>query len=389
MLQLITLFQQRGWRVTFASAAAASTHAINLTTLGVTTATIELNKPSFDEFVSGLNPDIVLFDRFMTEEQFGWRVNEQCPDALRILNTEDLHFLRKARHQVVKSGQAGGWGDVAIDRAHLITDSAMREIAAILRSDLSIMISEAEIDLLTAQFQVDANLLHYTPFMLQSERLVWPGFSERQHFVTIGNFRHAPNWDAVLQLKQIIWPLMKDKVGDAEMHIYGAYPPQKATDLTNKRDRFFVHGWADDAAAVMRQARVCLAPLRFGAGLKGKLITAMQAGTPSVTTAIGAEGMHGNLPWGGVVATAPEAFANAAINLYSDEVAWKTAQANGVQILPRFDGVAHGGRLMERIQALQKTLPEHRLANFTGAMLRHHTLQSTRYMARWIEAKNS
>lgn len=380
MMQLIALFQQQGWHITFATTAASSPHAVDLTKHNITTAQIELNNPSFDHFVRDLRPAIVLFDRFMTEEQFGWRVAEQCPDAVRILNTEDLHCLRKARHTAVKTGQP----------LDLFTDLAMREIAAVLRSDLSIIISEIEIDLLTTQFQVDRQLLHHTPFMLPSVGMTaLPDFEKRQHFVAIGNFRHAPNWDAVLQLKRVIWPLMKERVDSAELHIYGAYPPPKATALHNPRDRFHVRGWADDVDAVLREARLSLAPLRFGAGLKGKLLSSMQAGTPSVTTPIGAEGMHGEMAWGGVIAADAVAFADAAVALYHDAERWKVAQENGFAILnQRFDGVAHGGRLIGRINTLYTDLTQHRRANFTGAMLRHHTMQSTRYMARWIEAKN-
>lgn len=381
MMQLIALFQQQGWRVTFATPAVPSPHALDLTAHHLQTATIELNNPSFDHFVSAQQPDIVLFDRFMIEEQFGWRVAEQCPDALRILNTEDLHFLRKARHSAVKSGQPS---------PDLLTDLAKREIAAILRSDLSIIISEVEVDLLVNQFQIAPALLHYTPFMLPPvDDTNWLDFGSRQHFVTIGNFRHAPNWDAVLQLKQKIWPLLKGRVQEAELHIYGAYPPPKATALHNPRERFFVRGWAADAMAVMQNARICLAPLRFGAGLKGKLITAMQAGTPSVTTPIGAEGMHGQCEWGGVVSADPIQFADAAAQLYRDPKAWQTAQTNGLTILnTRFNATQHGTHLIERITKLRANLEQGRRANFTGAMLRHHTMQSTRYMARWIEAKN-
>ena len=388
MLQLIALFQQQGWQVTFATAAATSSHAVDLSTLAITTASIALNDVSFDLFVRDLQPDIVLFDRFMLEEQFGWRVTEQCPDALRILNTEDLHCLRNARQGMVKAGR-GGWGACEINSAELHTTLAKREVAAILRSDLSIIISEAEIDLLTTVFQVDARLLHHTPFMLSpTASAAWPDFATRKHFITIGNFRHAPNWDAVLQLKQVIWPLLKDRVGDAELHIYGAYPPPKATALHKPSERFYVRGWADDAHAVMQQARLCLAPLRFGAGLKGKLITAMQAGTPSITTPIGAEGMHGDLAWGGAIVTNPTAFAEAASTLYHDESAWREAQLAGSAILGRYNMAQHGAALIGRITALRTQLSPHRLANFTGAMLRHHTAQSTRYMSLWIEAKN-
>ncbi len=88
--------------MTFVSAATKSEHSVDLRALGIETAVIQLNDSSFDQFVDQLQPDIVLFDRFMIEEQFGWRVEAACPDAVRLLNTEDLHFLRKARQEAVQ-----------------------------------------------------------------------------------------------------------------------------------------------------------------------------------------------------------------------------------------------------------------------------------------------
>ena len=99
MLQLINVFRQEGWKITFASAAAASPFMADLKALDVDSAGIELNSGSFDDFAKRLQPSVVLFDRFMTEEQFGWRVAECCPDALRVLDTEDLHCLRSARNR--------------------------------------------------------------------------------------------------------------------------------------------------------------------------------------------------------------------------------------------------------------------------------------------------
>jgi len=90
------------------------------------------------------------------------------------------------------------------------------------------------------------------------------------------------------------------------MHVYGAYPPPKATQLHNPKQKFYVLGWVESAEHVMKNARICLAPLRFGAGLKGKLLDAMQFGTPSITTEIGAEGMHDKLAWNGIITNNPE-----------------------------------------------------------------------------------
>ena len=95
MLQLIEALEQAHFEYHFATTAQASPYADKLPVDRVHT--IRLNDPSFDAWIKKLDPQVVIFDRFMTEEQFGWRVTSECPHAVRILDTEDLHFLRKAR----------------------------------------------------------------------------------------------------------------------------------------------------------------------------------------------------------------------------------------------------------------------------------------------------
>src|SRR5690606_26132421 len=97
ILQLLQVFAQAGYAVTFASAASKSAYSYPLEEENVNTQQIVLNDSSFNDFIGILQPDVIVFDRFISEEQFGWRVREQCPDALSILDTEDLHFLRSAR----------------------------------------------------------------------------------------------------------------------------------------------------------------------------------------------------------------------------------------------------------------------------------------------------
>lgn len=383
MMQLIAFFLAQGWRVTFASAATPSSHMADLESLGVSKAVIELNSSSFDAFVGQLNPDLVLFDRFMIEEQFGWRVAQHCPRALRLLDSEDLHCLRDARHRAFKARR-----EVSI--TDLNSELAMREVAAILRCDLSLMISQYEMDLLTGHYGVSEQLLLHLPFMLTKvDTSEFPTMGEREGYISIGNFRHAPNWDAVLYLKNTLWPLIRKQQPQAELSVYGAYPPPKATQLHNPRDGFLVKGWASDAHEVMRKARICLAPLRFGAGLKGKLIDAMTCGTPSITTTVGAEAMHADLPWPGAIVEDPEAFAHEAVDCYHADTRWQQAQLDGANIINSlYDQVPLARRLLHRLKEIHKDLLSHRANNFTGAMLQHHTMQSTRYMAQWIEAKN-
>jgi glycosyltransferase involved in cell wall biosynthesis len=396
MMQLLECFLARGWTITFASPANIGEHKADLQTLGIAEQIIELNNESFDHFVHALNPAVVLFDRFMMEEQFGWRVEQQCPQALQVLETVDLHALRDARQVLLKAHLAAGLGDDCTDLfaaelyRHIATsDTAQREIASLYRSDLSLMISDAEITLLCEQFKLPADLLVHCPLLLDATPRRVKSYSERAHFISIGNFRHAPNWDAVLWLKQSIWPLIRQQLPTAQLHIYGSYTPPKATALHNATQGFHVLNWAPDALEVMEGARVCLAPLRFGAGIKGKIADAMLCGTPNVTTPIGAEGMHGDWPWPGEIVTDAQAFAYAAVRLYRDEEQWQQAQTNGWQLLTaRYEKQRYGELLMQRIEHCLTNLSEHRLQNFTGSMLRHHQHKSTKYMAQWIEAKN-
>ena len=389
MLSLLRLYKAQGWKVTFASPAQPTEHMINLDDEGISQCNIQLNSDCFDQFVRDLNPDIVMFDRFMMEEQFGWRVEKNCPNALRILDTEDLQCLRNARHQAVKQNRK-------MTQTDLYSDLAKREIAAIYRSDLSLIISDYETQLLQTQFSVPKQQFHHLPFMLNLEQLPeqLPGFAERKHFMMIGNFRHAPNWDSVLEMQRL-WPQIRQRLkaqgeNDVELHIWGSYPPPKATALNNPKTGFLIKGWADDAYWVFKSARVCLAPLRFGAGIKGKLLDAMVCGTPSVTSSIGSEGMLSNpSQWPGAIADQDEAFIEAAVELYLDQQRWQQAQQNNRALLQeRYDGSQTGPALITHIQSLVENLPEHRLQNFTGAMLNHHSLKSTQYMSQWISAKN-
>ncbi len=383
MMSLLNAFKAQNWEVEFATPAQRTEHMVNLDDYGITSQSIALNCESFDEYVKAYNPDIVMFDRFMMEEQFGWRVDKHCPNAVKILDTEDLQCLRNARHEAHK-------GEREFITSDLHSDIAKREIAAILRCDLSLIISSFEMSLLNSVFKVEPSLLHHLPFMVDLSALpkTTKSFDERAHFMTIGNFRHAPNWDAVLYLQKI-WPLIRKQLPKAELHIYGSYPPPKATALNNPKNGFLIKGWADNAYDVMQSARVCLAPLRFGAGIKGKLLEAMIMQTPSVTTSIGAEGMHNDLPWSGKVVNNTEDFANAAVELYNNQTDFEHAQQAGNTLLNAlYDKVKLSAALINKIDSISSNLAAHREKNFTGQMLKHHTMRSTQYMAQWIAEKN-
>ena len=323
MLQLITSFLSQGWRVTFGTVSQKNLNSIDLSKLGVQEVRLELNSTSFDEFITDLEPTIVIFDRFITEEQFGWRVAEYCPKALRVLDTEDLHCLRKTRHEALKKGIE------FCDEMLLNSEISKREIAAIYRCDISLIISTFEMKLLREVFKIDKSLLYHLPFLFDKidENNLWKPFDDRHHFVSIGNFLHAPNLDATIQLKKYIWKEIRKRIPAAELHVYGAYPTQQVLEFTNTNEGFFVHGYVEDAFEVLENSRVLLAPLRFGAGIKGKLSNAMLCGTPSVTTSIGSEGMNDEIPWSGFVEDGIANFVEKAVLLYIDKHSMESGAA--------------------------------------------------------------
>ena len=381
MLQLIALFQKQDYDITFLCSAMPSDFSFDLSTISVKTQAIQLNDSSFDTLIKELNPDAVLFDRFMIEEQYGWRVMENCPNALRILDTEDLHFLRKAREVAFKQNRELVFEDY-------ISDVFKRELASIYRCDLTLLISEYEMQLATEKFKIDTSLLYYLPFLSEEVNSNVPKFEERNHFVSIGNFLHEPNWQTVLQLKKQ-WKSIKKQLPEAELHVYGAYVSEKAKQLHNEKEGFLIKGRAESVTDVYAKAKVLLAPIPYGAGLKGKLFDAMQQGLPSITTEMGAEAMNGNLDWNGFITSDENEFVEKAVELYTNNLIWETAQQNGYEIIEkRFKKELFATDFINRIEELKMDLKRHRNQNFFGQILQHQSLQSTKYMSKWIEVKN-
>lgn len=381
MMQLIHSFLEQQYTVSFACSAARGEFSYPLENLGVQCYSIILNSSSFDAFIQDLAPTMVIFDRYITEEHYGWRVSENCPKALRILDSEDLHCLRKARQKAAKEQRVFCLEDL------LVEETAKREIASILRCDLTWIISEYEMDVLQNVFKLDTALVDYLPMWVETVPEVNTAVSVKVHFSFIGNFLHEPNWDAVLYLKKEIWPRIRKKLPQAELHIFGAYPSQKVLDLYNPKEGFMVKGRAENVTQVFENTRVFLAPLRFGAGIKGKLIEAMVHGVPSVTSPIGAESMHGDLPWNGSIEQDAQAFVDAAVELYTDSQKWQAAVENGYTILEkRFTKRDNG--FISKLEKLYMELEKHRKQNFLGNLLQHQQFQATKFMSKWIEIKN-
>ncbi len=388
---MIDYLQMQSWKVSFASAAKENAFSDSLKSRGVNIFPVQPNDASFDQWIRELSPDFVLFDRFMTEEQFGWRVHEACPQTVRILDTSDLHFLRRARGHALQSHSLEQIASASIP---LQTEDALREVASIYRSDLTLMISDFEMEILTGRFGLPKELIFLHRLSYPKRINSVPNLNERKHFVMIGNFRHLPNRDAFFWMKDKIWPLIRqelDKRGmkDVELHCYGSYPPKEVMDCDHEKTGFRVKGWTPDQFHTLSQYRVSLAPLRFGAGIKGKIADSWYCGTPVVTTPIGSEGMHGALEFSGRVAQSEEQFAQASVDLYRDPETWHLEQEQGHRLIrDLYDSETLNEGLLSQLVQARQVLGQRREKNFVGQMLLHHLSKSTKYFSKWIEEKN-
>ncbi|WP_066960022.1 glycosyltransferase [Microbulbifer sp. Q7] len=377
-LDILDLLSDAGYTIEIASPAQPTPFQAHT---GYSEHQIEVNDSSFDDWVRALDPTLVIYDRFMMEEQFGWRVRAQCPRAVTLLDTSDFHSLREARHLALKTGQP----------LNLFHPVAEREIAAMARCDLTIMISRVEMDLLKNHFGLPDWQLHYLPFLVREmpQPNLLPGFAEREHVAMIGGFKHAPNRDAVSWFAEAVWPQLRALLPGVECHVYGAYADHAMQRFHNPKAGLRIIGRTDDALATLARYRLNLAPLRFGAGQKGKILDGWLAGTPTITTPIGAESMADDDAWGYPLTEEPDQFAKIAADIYQNQERWQTVQDAGTRALVSgFSHAPHARDLIERVASVTADLDAHRNRNIWGRILRRTEHRAEEFMSRWIEAKN-
>ena len=377
ILQLVDLFLEQEYEVVFCSAARMKTTALpSLKDRDIVMRPIELHDDSLDNLLIEYQPDIVLYDRFLIEEQYGWRVRRHLPNAIQILDTEDLHFLRTARENEVLHHI-----DLEIG---FESELAIREISSMNRVDVNLIISIYEMKLLRDQFPVDPEGLFFIPFLIdiedvQKREASAVPFKDRADYCTIGNLRHAPNVDSVEVLKHEIWPVIRKIQPEAKLFIYGPNAPKTILDLHDPESGFYIKGHVANVDQALSKHRILLAPLRFGAGLKGKVFDAMKNGLPVVGTSIAFEGISTQFQ-------SMDHFASMAVNLYSDPISWNDQVKSNYDLLKRdFDKSAFAKALFLKINSVRQNHPKTKSLHNKIAL--HHADAHFKFMNYWIKAK--
>lgn len=315
--------------------------------------------------IGHLNPKIAIFDTFVSEEYYGRYLRQHFPHCFTICDTQDIRSLRFLRESSIMDCDVSNIMFHDFDRVKDRTltkekeqwlfsneykqlfpgvnhELFLRELSSIWKCDASLVVSSREIEFLTRVCRVPSEKLLLSPFIStnspnsnsgsnSSTTTIVP-FHKRRHFIHIGSFRHPPNRDAVLVLKYHLWPKIRSRLiqlnpedaESAQLHIYGSYTSQEFIDLDDRQSGFRIKKLLP-SIEMMQRYRVNLAPLRFGAGIKGKIADGWSQRTPCVSTWIGAEGMHfpPSFPFAGLVAEHSwDEFVDHCIALYTKEQVW-------------------------------------------------------------------
>ena len=264
----------------------------------------------------GARFDAVMVSRHYVAGELLPLLRAHAPQARLVFDTVDLHYLREQRAAELA-------GDAALRRAAARTRA--RELAVIAQADATLVVSEVERALLGrdapgARVEVVSNLHQVAG--------PGPGFDAREGLVFVGGFRHPPNVDAVRWFVDAVFPRVRARLPGVAFHCIGSHAPAEVLALA-ARDGVHVHGHVPDITPWMEGARVAVAPLRYGAGVKGKINLSMAHGQPVVATTCAVEGMHLRDGHDVLVADDAEGFADAVVRAHTDAALWDTLARNG------------------------------------------------------------
>ncbi|HNG34956.1 MAG TPA: glycosyltransferase [Nitrosomonas sp.] len=280
-----------------------------------------LNKPQVNALEHHLaaidrSYDFVLSCRPVYTEALIPIIKKYCTTAHFIYETHDLHFIRLQRQ-----------AEVEHNREMLAHSSFLKamELNIAAEADCTIVVSHKEKEIL---LQENPNLYIEVIPVVSEVFGRKSDFTQRNDLVFIGNYEHRPNVDAVLYFVQDIFPHVLKKIPTIKFFIVGSNPPQEITALSSSN--IVVLGFVPDITDLMNQIRISINPLRFGAGIKGKLITCMSYGIPCIGTGIAAEGMSLTHEKNILIADTPSAFSDCIINLYSNPILWEQLSNEGL-----------------------------------------------------------
>ncbi|MCB1826134.1 MAG: glycosyltransferase [Candidatus Competibacteraceae bacterium] len=295
----------------------------------------------------GVHYDLVMLERAHHAAQHIEAVRRYCRKARVIFNTVDLHFIREERQ-------------AQIERSSELAKQARRtrelEYGVMRQSDATIVISESEGEIVRKEWP-DIRVAAI-PYIRETQGSAAP-FHLRQGLVFIGGFLFDPNIDAVHYFVGQIWPRIRQAVPDMRFMIVGSNMPAEVVAL-GKEPGVDIVGYVEHLAPLFARCRLSVAPLRYGAGIKGKIGTSLSYGVPCVATPIAAEGMGLTDRSNVMIGADAEHFADAVIEAHQDEALWNRLSENGLEFMERNFSYARGlqrlGTLIDEVFAAPQSI---------------------------------
>lgn len=322
-LQEIRLLQSLGYQPTFLplNLAHLGEYTEELGELGVET----IHAPFYmspSDFLNerGHEFSLVYVTRYSVARDALAMIRSCCPHARVVLNLADLHFLRLLR------GAVAGDDHEAIQTACQVRDD---ELAVIRQVDLSLSYSDVEMAVVLSH-NLNSSKVMRCPWIVEPQRDIKP-FEERQDIVFLGGFAHPPNRDAVQYFVTSVMPLLTKSLPGVRLRVFGSAIPEQLHELAS--ERVVIEGYAKSLDQVFGTARLFVAPLLSGAGIKGKVLDALSYGVPSVLSPIAAEGTGIRHGQEALIAQDPTEWAAQITALYNDKPRWQALSQAGTRLI--------------------------------------------------------
>ncbi len=319
-LEQLRLLHGLGWRVTFAPALGGVVEPAarrRLEREGIEVVTPP-HMASLTHYLRehGAGLALVQIFRHANARMLTDRVREFAPGARLVFAPADLHFVRE-----IRESQLTGRGRAEADA------TCLEELSCVRAADATLLHSDYELVLLQRDTSIDPRRLHLLRWIV-SPVAAPPPFEGRAGMAFVANFAHPPNVDAMLWFCAEVMPLLRAQRPGLVLHIVGGDPPASVAALA--AEDIVVRGYVADLDALMGQMRLTIAPLRYGAGFKGKVATSLAHGVPAVITPSAAEGMGLADGDGVVIRPDPASFAAVVAQVHDDPRAWAALSARAL-----------------------------------------------------------
>jgi O-antigen biosynthesis protein len=341
MVEILKAIRARGNHVTFipADLTHRTPYAQNLQRIGVEVVYQPFYSCAPDYLEQhGQEFDLIILSRADVASRFVESARRCAPQAKLFFDTVDLHFLREERAAEL------------MDSPRLRKAARRRkrqELVLTNQCDVTVVVSPVEKAIL--ERECPGSVVRVVPTVVDVPRDEPPGFDDRQNVLFIGGFAHAPNVDAVVYFVEEVLPHIVEQLPDVIFQVVGSNTPAKIRELSGKNVE--VLGFVPDVKPLLERARVSVAPLRFGAGVKGKVNHSMAYGIPTVVSSIAAEGMHLVHEYDAMIADLPATTAGAVVRLYTSRELWERVSANGRENVQKHFSVESVSRQIDELLA--------------------------------------